>query len=259
MQSNPLVWVPRSMPFMLANIRRAQPLPSSGRPMPEGMPVLARVLGSRTLLRSSIFLGARDLWSTCLNAALAGVIVDRDSRAWSDLLILPSLVIPSPSRGGTSRTRRSTNETRRRCQDWLNEVRLEPWEPLPKHTPARNPRKGQLESNAPSFDLDDATARRVHTLISEGSLRKACTALTAEPPATPTSEVVDKLRRLHPGPAESHLDAINRLRTVSPGAVPAIDPEMVRKALASFAPTSGAGPSGPRPSHLPGGPATLLR
>ena len=53
------------------------------------------------LLRSSVPFGARDLWSTYLNAALAAVIAHRDSRAWSDLLLLPSLVIPSPSRGGT--------------------------------------------------------------------------------------------------------------------------------------------------------------
>ena len=61
-------------------------------------------------------LGARDLWSRCLNAALAGVIANTDSRARTDL---PSLVIPSPTRGGTSRTRRSTNETRRRCQGFV--------------------------------------------------------------------------------------------------------------------------------------------
>ena len=38
--------------------------------------------------------------------------------------------------------------------------------------------------------------------------------------------------------------------SVSSGAVPATDPELVRKALTSFASTSGAGPSGLRPSHL---------
>ena len=153
----------------------AQPWPPLGRPIPEDMPPLAQVLNTRTRLRSSIPLGARDLWSTCLNAALAGVIAYRDSRAQSYLLCLPSLVIPSPSRGETSRTRRSTNETRRRCQDWLNGVRLELWNP-PKHTPTRDPRKGHQESKEPSFELDDATANRVHTLISEGSLRRACTA-----------------------------------------------------------------------------------
>ena len=37
---------------------------------------------------------------------------------------------------------------------------------------------------------------------------------------------------------------------VSPGAAPDVDPDQVRRALASFAATSGAGPSGLRPSHL---------
>ena len=39
-------------------------------------------------------------------------------------------------------------------------------------------------------------------------------------------------------------------RDVGPGAVLVIDPDMVRKALSSFAPISGARPSGLRPSHL---------
>ena len=117
----------------------------------------------------------------------------------------------------------------------------------PERTPARDPRKGQEETKEPSFDH---TASRVHTLISEGSLRRACTALTYKPPVIPTSEVVDELRRLQPGPTASHLEEINKLRAVSPGAVPAVDPDMVRKALSSFAPTSGAGPSGAVPRAI---------
>ena len=46
-------------------------------------------------------------------------------------------------------TRRSTNETSRRCQDWLNAVRLELWD-LSKHTPARNPRKRDKTEVAPA-------------------------------------------------------------------------------------------------------------
>ena len=52
------------------------------------------------------------------------------------------------------------------------------------------------------------------------------------------------------GPTKAHREAIDQLRDVVPGAVPAIDPDMIRKALASFSPTSGAGPYGLRPSHL---------
>ena len=163
--------------------------------------------------------------------------------------MLPSLVLPSPSRGGSSRTRRSTNETRRRCQDWLNVVRLELWDP-PRKSSTRTPapdRKPPLET---SFDLDEHTSTRVHTLIAEGALRRACTALTADPPVPPTPQVVDELRLLHPGPTNAHREELDKLRPVSPGAAPDVDPEQVRRALASFAATSGAGPSGLRPSHL---------
>ena len=64
-------------------------------------------------LRLSVPQGARDLWGSCLNAALGGIIARRDSKAWIDFLLLPCLVLPSPARGGSSRTRRSTHETRR--------------------------------------------------------------------------------------------------------------------------------------------------
>ena len=90
----------------------------------------------------------------------------RDSWAWTDLLTLQSLVIPSPARGGTSRTRRSTNETRRRCQVWLNGASLELFDP-PNGLPPGIPTQGQRETQEPSFELDDRTAARVHTLISE--------------------------------------------------------------------------------------------
>ena len=71
-----------------------------------------------------------------------------------------------------------------------------------------------------------------------------------EPPVAASREVVDELRRLHPNPTAAHREAIDKLRAASPVAAPAVDPDMVRKALASFAPTSAAGPSGLRPSHL---------
>ena len=170
-------------------------------------------------------LGAQDLRSTCLNAALA------DSR-WDK----PHLAFHQRDQASMS--------------GLAERVRLELWDPPPKRTSTRDPRKGQKETTEPSFGLDDHTAARVHTLISEGALHRACTALTSEPPVIPTSEVVDELRRLHPGPTASHLEEINKLRAVSPGAVPAVDPDMVRKALASFAPASGAGPSGLKPSHF---------
>ena len=225
------------------------PRPVSGRPLPDDMPPLDLVLTTRISLRSSVPRGAKDVWGTCLNTALAGVIAHRDSRAWTDLLVLPSLVLPSPSRGGSSRTRRSTNETRRRCQDWLNTVRLELWDP-PRKPSSRTPASERMPSPEASFGLDEHTSTRVRTLIAQGALRRACTALTADPPVPPTPQVVDELRLLHPGPTDAHKEELDKLRPVSPGAAPDIGPDLVRRALASFAATSGAGPSGLRPSHL---------
>ena len=227
----------------------SQPRPTSGRPLPDDMPPLDLVLSTRIRLRTSVPRGARDVWGTCLNTALAGVVAHRDSRAWIDLLVLPSLVLPSPSRGGSSRTRRSTNETRRRCQDWLNGVRLELWDP-PRKPSVRVPTSDRKHAHGSAFDLDEHTSTRVHTLIAEGSLRRACTALTADPPVFPTPQVIEELRLLHPGPTAADKDLIDGLRPVGPGAAPEVGPDQVRRALASFAATSGAGPSGLRPSHL---------
>ena len=95
----------------------------------------------------------------------------------------------------------------------------------------------------PSFELVDRTAASVHTLIAEGALRRACTALTSDPPVSPTKTVVEELQRQHPGPTTAHRDDIDKLRSVGLGAVPAIDPHVVRKALATFS-------SSPRTSHL---------
>ena len=95
----------------------------------------------------------------------------------------------------------------------------------------------------PSFALDDRTADRVHTLIAEGALRRACTALTSDPPVSPTKTVVEELQRQHPGPTTADRDDTDKLRSVGLGAVTAIDPDLVRKALATFS-------SSLRTSHL---------
>ena len=177
----------------------SQPRPTSGRPLPDDMPPLDLVLTTRIQLRISVPQGARDAWCTCLNTALAGVIAHRDSRAWSDLLMLPSLVLPSPSRGGSSRTRRSTNETRRRCQDWLNGVRLELWDP-PRKLSTRIQTQDRKPHPEASFDLDDHTSTRVHSLIAEGALRRACATLTAEPPVPPPHRLLMNSASCTPAP-----------------------------------------------------------
>ena len=122
--------------------------------------------------------------------------------------------------------------------------------PLPQRASARARPHEPKASSEPSFDLDERTSARVHTLTAEGALRRACTALTADPPVSPTPAVIDELRLLHPGATAAHRDMIEKPRPVCPGAVPDVDPDLVRRALATFASTSVAGPSGLRPSHL---------
>ena len=55
--------------------------------------------------------GSKDAWSRCLIAALADVVVHRDVKSWTDLLTLPALVLPAPSRGGRKHVLRQEGET----------------------------------------------------------------------------------------------------------------------------------------------------
>ena len=123
----------------LAGPPSSQPQPTSGRPIPCLRSIRSLAHGSGCDLRSALGPGTSGAYAST-----------------TDLLSLPSLVIP-----GTSRTRRSTNETRGRCQDWLGGVRLELWDP-PK--PTLSPPSRDSATHESSFELDDRTAARVHTL-----------------------------------------------------------------------------------------------
>ena len=192
----------------------SQPQPTSGRPLSENVPPLRQIFGTQIRPRS-------------LKVSQPGP--RRGHRPQGH----PSLVLPCTKRGGTSRTGRSTNETRRRCRDCL-----ELWDPS---SPPTSYNTGLLQG--PSFpresihELDDRTAARVHTLIKEEPLRQACTALTSERPVVLTQEDVEELRRLHPGPSAADQNAVDELGVVGPGAVPVVDPDIVHKALGRFTPT----------------------
>ena len=75
---------PSCWPAYIASL----PRPVTGRPLSDYVHPLDQVLTARIRLRTSIPRGARDLWGTCLNAALASIIAHRDSRAWIDFLLL---------------------------------------------------------------------------------------------------------------------------------------------------------------------------
>ena len=239
LQQDSLLQMWGQVPVVLARVLASWPRPVIGRPLSEDMPPLDQVLSAPR--------GARDLWSMCLNAALAGIIAHRDSTAWMDFPLLPSLVLPSPARGGSSRTGRSTKETRRRSQDLLNGHCLDP---SPRGLLLALPRTSLKHPWSLSLTLTNAPRPGFTPLIAEVALRRACTALTADPPVSPTPAVIAELRLLHPGPTAVHRDVIEKLRPVSAGAVPDVDSDLVCRALATSASTWGAGPRGLRHSHL---------
>ena len=210
LQQDPVLSVSGSMPVLLAQ-RTLPPClvrSSAAHCLKTCLP-LDEVLSARVRLRPSVPQGAWDLWGSCLNAALGGIIAHRDSRAWIDFLLLPSLA-------GSWWFQSHATLHQRDETYWLSAVRLELWDLPQKSSSSRAPTDKPPASSEPSFDLDERTAVRVHTLISEGALRRACTALTADPPVPLTPEVVDELRLLHPGP-----DLVRRaLATIAPPLVP---------------------------------------
>ena len=71
----------------------------TSRPLAEGAPGVGGFY-QRQAGSTSVPKGARDAWSRCLTTALADVVAHRDLKSWTDLLTLPALVLPAPSRGG---------------------------------------------------------------------------------------------------------------------------------------------------------------
>ena len=80
------------------------------QPLAEGAPGVWDVFTSDRRVRSSVPKGAKDAWSRCLIAALADVVAHRDVKSWTDLLTLPALVLPAPSRGGWRHVLRQEGE-----------------------------------------------------------------------------------------------------------------------------------------------------
>ena len=188
--------------------------------------------------------GARDLWSKCLTHPLASVVAHRDERSWVDLLTMPALTLGGPSRGGRHHAPRQAITVSRRGQDWLDGLRAELWEP------SGQPASHRQQDLGSDFRLPSHVSNRAASLIEDGALRRAGTALTQEPPVQPTPSVIDELWGLHPLPRPQDSALLSCLRAIGPAAAPCVSPDMIRKAVSDFSPTSGAGASGHRPGHL---------
>ena len=127
-----------------------------------------QVFTSDWRVRSSVPKGVKDAWSRCLIAALADVVAHRDVKLWTDILTLPALVLPAPSRGGRKHVLRQEGETRGRCLDWLSGIRADLWAPLPVRSSKDRGPPAQVDD---SDILPASVVARVTTLIQEGALR----------------------------------------------------------------------------------------
>ena len=99
-----------------------------------------------------------------------------------------------------------------------------------------NPASHRQQDPGSDFRLPSHVSNRVATLIQDGALRRACTALTQEPPVQPTPSVIDELRGLHPVPRPQDSALLSCLRTIGPAAAPCVSPDMIRKAVSDFSP-----------------------
>ena len=132
--------------------------------------------------------------------------------------------------GDRNHFRRQENDTRRRGQDWLNGLRVELWTLV--HT--KPPQRKQVKSDAADdFCLSDgASLERPHwsKRTSSSSVRSSWW-LTISAHSTRKEQGNTQAGRAQKNCTE-------------------VDADQIKKALLSFPSTSGAGPTGLRPSHL---------
>ena len=216
------------MPVLLACVHRlSHTQPTSARPLSEDRPPVDQILSTRIRLRSSVPFG---------RVTSGEDVSTRPSRGSSPTGTPVPGVPPvfgyfSPMRGGTSRTRRSTNETRRRCPATLGPA------PTCNNSGLLPGATSLQESN---FELDDRTASKVHTHIKEGALRRDCTAFTSEPPVAQASSR-RKAQASPPGPSAGDRDVTDEFRVVGPGRSPSCRPRQGTEGFGKFRTDVGGG------------------
>ena len=130
---------------------------------------------------------ARSAWAQALTRALALVVVQNSTHAWTELLMLPKCVLCAPPRTGRKHQKAAAAFTLDRLGRWGDGERESLWQNL-ECTPSGAQKK-------PSKEL---CLKRAETLAREGLDSKACAALTSLGLKEPTREVLQTLRTLHP-------------------------------------------------------------
>ena len=181
----------------------------------------------------------RALWAQCLARSAASAAHSNGDASWSELSMLAKCTLCAPTRGGKKHKNQRIAFTRSRLQRWLAGERSSLWNDIPTyHNNARQ--------RAPTSK--QSQHHRCIELCREGAQAKSCNALVSDPPLQQTPDVTQQLRSKHPLAARP-VD-LSALGPPSRGLVPDIDRDDVDKAIRSFHPHSGGGPSALRPIHL---------
>ena len=181
--------------------------------------------------------GARDLWARCLTQAAAVAVHYNTETAWVQLAMLPKCVLRPHARGGRGSRNASEAQTKELCQRWLNGERATLW---PEVTEQRRTAKNAAR--------EAQQVQRCLQLAEDAQYSKSCAALTSEPPATVTPDVVAQMRRKHP-PNPQGVNTAS-LPPVHAAAALQVDGAAVEREVRAFPRGSAAGPTGLRPQHL---------
>ena len=217
-------------------------VPVQGRPLPDGCPTLDEVCAAPIGVRRHVPKGAQNLWAQCLLTAAAGVVEFNDTRAWTEFMALPKMVLVAGNRGGKGHRRRADNDTKRRCRDWLEGQRELLW-----RAPDRG---GRAHRQASDEAVEAERHRRATELLHEGLLQQASATLVQAPPVRVTDAIEQEMRLKHPAARHQEAERLAGLRAVAAAAAIHIDEDALEKALHGFSPASAGGPSGLRPQHI---------
>ena len=178
--------------------------------------------------------GALDDVVELLSFLLQKCVALRSIETALDLLLMPGYVLQPLPRGGAKHGRDSARVVRARVAEWFDKssscIRCHP--------------QGRDEAGKRQNDKKEDKRKLVLRTVGEMALSKACRLLTSSDERPDPQTLQDKLNALFPPCTDPATQASPVLSDVD------VDEESVVKAIRSFPPDSGGGPSGLRPAHL---------
>ena len=190
----------------------------------------------------------RALWAQCVARTFATAVWKNDTHSWVEVQMMAKCVLCAPPRSGKAHRKQRESYTRARCSAWLAGDRDSLWASVPVY-----PDRKQARRRTDTADKQ----RRCTDLCREAAYGMSCKALTSNPPLDHSARVVSELEAKHP--RCSRVPDLSHLGPANAGLVPTLDRDAIEKAIRSFHPRSGAGPSAFLPVFLKEALATEFR